>query len=303
MRLHNTLHFKRMTTLIVAIGVLLVMTSCDDDSKPDYLSEPAPNVENLLQSGWESYTNGDYSTAYDDFTQASERDASVPQIYLGLGYASLQMGELEQAVSNFQKTIAYAIFDPENADMLMNSSNAGLAVTYLAMKEYENSVDAATTVINSAPNFEFQFDNSMTIADIYLVRALGSFHMKDFEQSYYDVLAVDSNADFSSVVSEETATDATVISNTRDLANGTAQFELQGKKLVTVQSVELTLNSTTRTYEVLNFVQGGSTTTIFGNPLPVSGQTLDVSYVNAPDYGEFLDTLIGEVVRLREENH
>ncbi|MCF7805875.1 MAG: hypothetical protein K9N46_13635 [Candidatus Marinimicrobia bacterium] len=303
MRLHNSLHIKRITTLLLAIGVLLVMTSCDDGSKPDYLSEPAPNVENLLQSGWENYISGDYNTAYDNFFQASERDASVPQIYLGLAYVSLQVGDLEQAVSNFQKTIAYAIFDPDNADMLTYSSNAGLAITYLAMKRYENSVNSATTVIDNAPDFEFHFDNSVTIDDIYLVRALGSFHMKDFEQAYYDVLSVDSNADFSSVVSEETVNDATIRSNTRDLPNGTAQFELQGKDLVTVQSVELTENGTTRSYEIIDFVQGGTTTTIFGNPLPAADQALDVSYVHAPDYGKFLDTLMGEVVRLREENH
>lgn len=301
MKLHNKVWLKQITMLFAGLGLLLIVTACSNEKKPKYLSEPAPNVSNLLDSGWQKYSNGDFSGAYDDFSQASQRDASVPKVYLGMGFASFQMGNLDRAESNFSKTISFAIFDSANADMLINSANAGLSMTYLAKKEYTNSIDAATLVINNDPQFKFQFDNAITVDDIYLTRALSSFHVLDFEQAYYDVIAVNPDADFSSVVGDSTTSNATISSNTRNLTSGTAQFTLSKQHIVTVKSVQMVIN-TNRTYKVVNFEQGGATATIFGNPLPTASQALEVSYVNAPDYGKFLDTLMNEIVHLREVN-
>ena len=303
MKFHKTTSLRKVVIGISMLVVSIFFISCDEGSKPDYLSEPAPNVENLLESGWQLYNDGSYNDAYAKFLQASERDASIPQVYLGLGYASFQLGDLEDAVSNFQKTIAYSIFDSANADLLQNGSNAGLALSYLALERYDMAISFASDLIKADPVFKFAYDSTVTVEDVFLARALSSFHLNDFETAYFDVLNVDSGADFASVASMETDTSVTISGSSVNTGNGTAQFSISGKNIITVESVELNNATPERSYEVVDFVQGGAAATIFGNPLPLASQTLTVAYMNAPDYGMFLDQLMNEIVRLREENH
>ncbi len=93
-------------SVIALISLSLVFFSgCDPVDKSDDIPVSYFDVENLIEQGYEHFSNGDYSEAIDSFNAALERDVEPDSIgikaYQGLGWTYSRVGNYSAAITNF----------------------------------------------------------------------------------------------------------------------------------------------------------------------------------------------------------
>ena len=94
-------------TILITGFLLLQSFGCEEKYSDDsFLFEQPVTYDQLIEEGWIYFQAGDYETSIESFITASERDATQPEVYLGLGWGYARNIELTKSVSNFQKAIS-----------------------------------------------------------------------------------------------------------------------------------------------------------------------------------------------------
>jgi len=134
----------------------------------------------LTEDGWSVFESGDYVSARSFFLDAIDADDRYADAYNGLGWCYARLDNITKSISNFKTAI--------NKDAGLLDSYAGLAIVD---NNYGNAVSRAATVINTAPNYCFSHDTTVTIEDIYLCRAHAWVCLGEFQKALDDVRVVD----------------------------------------------------------------------------------------------------------------
>lgn len=172
MILKNT-HFLGLM-LVLCAGLAFMLAGCSHDSD-DVPNDPT-TVEILMEKGWTDFLGGDYSSAITRFRQILNRDATVTEAYVGLGWAYTYAGTFDKGLNNFIFAQARPDFDPYEAEVY-----AGLASNYAASDEDSIAVYYAQKALGVDPDWVFRMDADLTARDLNVLIAQSYFN----DRKYY----------------------------------------------------------------------------------------------------------------------
>ena len=101
---------KNISRLEMSVIALISLSrvfffGCDPVDKSDDIPVSYFDVENLIEQGYEHFSNGDYPEAINSFNEALERDVEPDAIgikaYQGLGWTYSRVGNYSAAITNF----------------------------------------------------------------------------------------------------------------------------------------------------------------------------------------------------------
>ena len=144
---------KLKIAFITAIALLIV--GCTEKFSNDkFLSQPPEAYQSLMNTGWSDFSSGDYTGAYAAFSAAAEREATLPEVYLGLGWSATRNLDLEEGQTYLGSAISFAFLDTVNGPTITLESKAGLAGIALAAGEYQTARDYVDEVLAGDPRSE-----------------------------------------------------------------------------------------------------------------------------------------------------
>lgn len=274
---------------IIAVLSLLIVGCTEKLSNDKFLSQPPEYYSAILQEGWDSFEAGRYNQAVELFSQAAEREATLPEVYLGLGWSSYRSNALENGRSYFGQAIAFSFLDSVNGQTIVVESTAGLAGIALAAGEFENAISYVDDVLGENPGFSFTHDDVVDYKALKRIKAISSYYLGDFATAYQQVL------DLGLSISDVISVQANGVDNAVATATGSSTFDGVSTikvpiahKLVLVSAVA-TQNTS---YEITSISAGGSTFSVFGNPVLATGDSVRADYYYAADFGRFLSDLV-----------
>lgn len=277
--------------LIFITGILLLISfGCEKKYSSDsFLFEPPVTYDQLIEEGWNYFQAGDYDTSIESFIMASERDATQPEVYLGLGWGYARNIELTKSVSNFQKANSFAFFDPVNETRILAESFAGLSLVSLASGNYANCIDYADQTLSLAAEFSFSKDAAVNAFSLKLSQAESYYYLENIQACFNIINELGAN--INNVT--DTTSYGIVFHTTNTLLTGEMEVNLDNAhQLISVTSAQReSIN-----YEIISIEEGTNKFMMSGNPIVASGDSISVSYYFTIDYADFLNKLLSKII-------
>ncbi len=270
--------------------VVLLMVGCTEKFSNDkFLSQPPEAYQSLMNTGWSDFSSGDYAGAYAAFSTAAEREATLPEVYLGLGWSATRNLDLEEGQTFLGSAISFAFLDPLKGDSIIVASKAGLAGIALATGEYQDARDYVDEVLSADPNFAFSHDTRVNKAALKKIKATAAYYQGDFAEAFQQVLDLELTISGVTYVDPAGAMNAVVHATNTTGFDGIANVTVaSGQQLVLVTSAV----SANATYEIYSIDEGTNTFAVYGNPALHSDDPLSVKYYYTTDFGKFLSDLL-----------
>ncbi len=309
-RSRGNIPFKtKIGVILLSLAAMLFIWGCEHSSDDIPTGVPT-SVESLIESGWENFSNGNYTGAIDDFLEASSRDAQAIEAYLGMGWSYLRDGQYNIAKSKIDgvwSLISLGIITtPEDIDLYSAQSYACLAGVYSGLYGLDPEtiptncalvVENVDSVLAIDPDFEFVHDPEVNAQSLKVTKADAQFAMSDFAGAFYTISEVDT-ALMKDTTIVEYIEDVSVLVQTlfdSTTAMGYARLTVPDAQFIDVVKVtdDQLLNSSGNLveYSVAGFVYGGNQVTFYGTPVPQAGDYFLVTYYNAVDFIEFTNAL------------
>ncbi|MCW4043789.1 MAG: hypothetical protein NWE90_08740 [Candidatus Bathyarchaeota archaeon] len=98
---------------LISILLLLLLFGCDQETYDPLGPYPADEegiIARFIKEGWIAYNDGDFELGFARFDSAVKMDASNPAVYVGLGFANMQLGS--EDVSRFDMAMSAFGFVP-----------------------------------------------------------------------------------------------------------------------------------------------------------------------------------------------
>lgn len=277
--------------LIFITGILLLISfGCEKKYSSDsFLFGPPVTYDQLIEEGWNYFQAGDYDTSIESFIMASERDATQPEVYLGLGWGYARNIELTKSVSNFQKANSFAFFDPVNETRILAESFAGLSLVSLASGNYANCIDYADQTLSLAAEFSFSKDAAVNAFSLKLSQAESYYYLENIQACFNIINELGAN--INNVT--DTTSYGIVFHTTNTLLTGEMEVNLDNvHQLISVTSAQReSIN-----YEIISIEEGTNKFMMSGNPIVASGDSISVSYYFTIDYADFLNKLLSKII-------
>ncbi|MBN2012677.1 hypothetical protein JW960_25335 [candidate division KSB1 bacterium] len=307
----------RLTSFALIITLFLVIGGCDHQGANIPTSPPTAN--SYLGDGWTLYESGNYAAALTEFNASKARDAIKEDAYNGLGWTYTKLTQYDNAISNFLLLLSLTSSDDMRANVY-----AGLAMTYSAMQvdpNYYAGTDDATfdqrtaaglkaieyidMVLALKPDFEFTHDTYITAQKLNATVAQCYFRMKRFLDAamvvtntlYPDFFNNLSSQQVIVVRSDTVAVSLTPTTGMTGQANLDVVYSVNDAPVSArlVDVIDVRHSETNVSYKVVEFVEGGKSVKILGNPIPMEKDMFVVQYQNATDYGKFLSVLMNVI--------
>lgn len=172
-------------------GTLIISHNAENEASPLEISlsgnkDQTATVENHNQDGWQSFTNGDYSGAENDFTAALEitqnisaYDSLEAEAQTGRGFARAFNRDFANAKSDFINAALHENI-ATNTDL---NIKAGFVLVHFALNEYENAIMKADELLSLNPDYIFQYDQDVYSKKIRLISAQSHYSLGQFEKS------------------------------------------------------------------------------------------------------------------------
>jgi hypothetical protein len=220
---------------------------------------------------------------------ASERDATQPEVYLGLGWSYARNIELIKSISNFQKALSFAFFDPDNETQILTESFAGLSFVSLASGSYADCISYADQTLSLAAEFSFSKDASVNAKSLKLSQAESYYFLEDIQACFNIVNDLGANIN--------NATDTT----SYGIVFHTANTFLTGEMEVNTDGAHQLISVTSAqkegiNYEIISVEEGTNEFMMSGNPIVASSDSVSVSYYFTIDYADFLNKLLSAII-------
>ncbi len=294
--MRQVLRWKNMSLLLAALLVFgFSVVGCERNavSKDDFT--PTETIDFMLQQGWENLKAGDPEAAVDRFTAAANANATTLEAYLGLGYAYALMNQPSVAQNNFGNVLALGPvlgneYPPDHP--IYAETYAGMSAAFLAAGEYEDAVTNAKlgeAIWEKKPASQqvhrfLDFD----LTDLRLIEAEAQYGAENYYETMLILDQVTGNfiSSTSSIVQITAERDAVTVLQTT-ATDGIANVTLSHGNLIYPQSAAI--NSLD--YAIVDFTVAGSGIQIQGTPIPARGDSVDVDYLYATDYGLFLSAM------------
>ncbi len=172
-------------------GTLIISHNAENEASPLEISlsgnkDQTATVENHNQDGWQSFTNGDYSGAENDFTAALEitqnisaYDSLEAEAQTGRGFARAFNRDFANAKSDFINAALHENI-ATNTDL---NIKAGFVLVHFALNEYEDAIIKADELLSLKPDYIFQYDQDVYSKKIRLISAQSHYSLGQFEKS------------------------------------------------------------------------------------------------------------------------
>ena len=301
-----------LISVCVLIISLLFIFSCDrpgDDIKiPTGIP---PTVEYLVEQGWEAYEAGDYSDAKSQFVTAINRDVFYKVAYLGLGWSMNRLSDYSNAIPKYDLLLTLVDETDTELEIL---SYAGKALSYAGLNSDSLScLQSELYLAIAAPDFVFDHDIGRVTTDNMKKLLLNGYWNY---QSYYgvqnaiidhfesdrftNIVASDDNlieiTDTSAFITVEIEIDTNV--TPYDTSIVSAKIEIDDSyNLIEIGQVNDDI--TANIYPVKRFIHGRNVIYINTGEMDDVSMLLDdltqavnVDFINAQDYGKYLNTLM-----------
>lgn len=305
-----------MLSGFILIILLLIVPACErPGDEIDIPTGPVPTVELLVESGWNVYMASDYHEAKDKFSSAINRDVFYKEAYLGLGWTLNRLYDYNNAMPKFDLLLTLMT----EADIeLKFLSYAGKALSYAGMNSDSLSCIQTQLYLDIADqNYVFERDGGINTANMQILLLNGYWNYQDyysvqntiedhFEPDWFnDLVVTDDNLsdviDSSAFVVVEIEVDTSVAPNDTTILS--ARIELFEDYNV-LEVIGIT-DSFDNIYPVKKFSHGSNVIYIDVNAMENISVLLDdlmqevnVSFVRAEDYGEYINTLLLKVQSL-----
>lgn len=289
--------YPRWMNVSLLLAALLVfglsVVGCDRNAVKSEDFTPTETVDYMIQQGWENLNSGHPDVAVDYFTNAANASATSLEAYLGLGYAYALMNQPNLAQNNFGNVIALgavlaADYPPGHA--IYAETYAGMAAAFLASGDYSDAVSYAQlgeAIWESKPVSDqvHRHIPNFGLTDLRLIEAEGEYGAEEYAKALMIIDQVTGNfiATTTSIVEVTGERKAVTLKQTTAF-DGIAAVTLNHSNLIYPQSVSIDGLE----YAVVNYVTAGSTIDFQGTPIPATGDSVDVDYLYATDFGLFL---------------
>ena len=140
--------------------------------------------EEMNDSGWSEYVNGNYQQAKDNFTKSISRCPSEIEAYVGKGWCDLKLSQIESSIQSFNDALA------KEASGTTDDIYAGLCFAYDSQDLHEECLTASSEI---SVAWEFKYDPSLDYNDIILLRAISYYAIGEFPNSLNEVRQLDNN--------------------------------------------------------------------------------------------------------------
>ena len=281
--------FRPLHSLLCLL--IFFTVSCEDHLSDDsFLNNDPESYAGFMANGWQSFSSGEYDAAEEAFQSAAERDATQPEVYLGLGWSQLRLMDVLNAESNFQKVISFAFLDENNSSQLTNDGNVGLTFIALVNGNYGNILDFGNKVIDNDSNYKFDKDNSINAASVLLTMAEAHYYLNQISDAYD--ISVQLGKSFSTVV---TTSDTAIVNQyyENSTVDGLVKAVLTNNAHLLISIENATVLGLT--YAVAEVYEGTDEFDIIGNPVPNINDTVLINYSYTLDYAEFMVELISNI--------
>ncbi|MEA3287628.1 MAG: hypothetical protein U9Q77_09685 [Candidatus Marinimicrobia bacterium] len=188
--------------ILMSLVLSALMFGCASEfsDNADYLTEPPESFDDLMIQGWAAFESERYATAIETFSAAAERKATLPEVYLGLGWSNIRDLNLENGRIYLGSAIAFAFLDEENGAGIELDAQAGLAGIALIEGEYDHAISYVSTIIAADPDYEFGHDTEINLNALKRIRMLAAYYQGDYADAFQEVL--DLGLEMSSVIRE-----------------------------------------------------------------------------------------------------
>lgn len=285
--------------LVLAMVVVMIFAvGCEKESE-DIPTGPPTTVEGLVNEGWENYGLGNYSDALTNFADAANAEAENLEAYLGMGYTYAQLNELNRSLQNFEIVGALSVvlvnigtITQAEADILNNESAAGKILANLVALNYETAIEVYAEAVDMGivDGFDHRRIPSLDETGFMLLGAEAYFGNEQYAECMF--IIDDLSPGFTSGPTIDIVEENGVAIGAGDLyedtdATGIANLTLANSNLIYPEAV-VDPNHGDTVCTIMEFDQSGNTVTFKANPSPALGDTYDVRYYYATDFGEFI---------------
>jgi len=143
-------------------------------------------ITSLIQSGWQSFSSKNYNDAFSKFDQAvslartsSRYDSLQAEAECGRGWSRAYNRDFSLAKNDLLNSLAH---QSVSSSVSLNSK-AGLALVHHALNEFSSAIQRALEVLNSNPNYVFQYDSRVYHKRLRLVLAQSYYTLGDFQSA------------------------------------------------------------------------------------------------------------------------
>jgi tetratricopeptide (TPR) repeat protein len=169
--------FLRWTIKIMLAVVLVGCSSSNGPSGPN-----GPSYQDLINAGWNSYSQAQIQDAVDKIKQAQSLDPSQMTAYMALGWIYMKWDSLAVADGQFSNGSTRTGEDSIKADL-----NAGWAFLLNAEKSYSSSNAKADTALAIEPGWSFPYLAGLNWQDLHVVKAENHYLLGNFNLSLAEV--------------------------------------------------------------------------------------------------------------------
>lgn len=174
--------------LLASVLVALVMSCSTEFSDDDFLTGPPESFDDLMAQGWSAFETGNYSVAVETFSAAAERKATLPEVYLGLGWSNIRDLNLENGRIYLGSAISFAFLDTVHGPQITLDSKCGLAGIALAEGNFDLAIDYVDQVLNASASYEFNHDSSVNPEALKRLRMTAEYYRGDYANAFQEIL-------------------------------------------------------------------------------------------------------------------
>lgn len=166
---------RKFVLFLISFGIMVASAACGKKTPTQ------PDPSQIIAEGWQAFSQQDYQTAFDKFTEAISINALNPEGYTGLGWSLLELDRLSESDIEFGKGVDH---DP-GADLY-----AGWAFTLNGLKSYTKSNTEIDAALAKDSNWTFSHGLTLNSDDLTVLKAENYFLLGDFTDALTQVKAL-----------------------------------------------------------------------------------------------------------------
>jgi len=181
MRIHLNMfinNLNKLKTIALVFPFLLGVIACDN--KDDTTIHDELTVDEIVDQGWNYFSESDYTSALEEFETAIGRGGKIADAYNGAGWSAGKIIDLanglERSATNFSQSLSI--------DTTMYDALGGWAFIAFQQGEWTAAIEKADSLLNRRPGWRFLHQSTIDFQDLRLLKAKSYFNNLDFNSSY-----------------------------------------------------------------------------------------------------------------------
>jgi tetratricopeptide (TPR) repeat protein len=170
-----------MKTAVYLLISTLALIACSTPAAPEF--DLRPTYLNEVSRGWGFFSDRNYGLASTNFRIAIEADEERiwPEAYIGLGWSLAMQDSLTKSINNFDTALSRQLLSTQDSLSIF----AGLSLAYrdVTPPNFTLVRDNALNVLESDPNYVFEYKHSINADDLEAVLAEAYFNLTQYEDA------------------------------------------------------------------------------------------------------------------------